>query len=126
MKKIFVILLCFFPFSVFAENFRVVPEDFSNTDFHNNIWYFGSNNMDDIDKFLLEFNARFIERTIAKDNFSNLRQPYFSICERLLNRGRGVQIPNLIFSIMIICDDKYGIMLFWWRDSSNFMGGSCR
>jgi len=117
-KPLLVIFLCFISFSVFAEEFHIVTD--STTDFRNKLWYYGSNSMGDIDEFLNKFGFLYIERTIAKDQFNNLREPYYSICANLLNRGRGVSIPDRTFCIMIICDDKYGVMLFWWRDTLSF------
>jgi hypothetical protein len=76
--------------------------------------------MGDIDVFLHRFNYIHVERSIARDNFSRLQEPYYSRLENLLNRGRDIGIPDHIFRIMIICDEQYGVMLFWWSDTMSF------
>ena len=123
MKKFpLVIFSCFISVSVFAADFHRVPENFQNTDFRDKLWYYGTGAMGDVDEFLNKFAYLHIERTIAKDRFAGLMEPYYSICEKLLNRGRGVAIPKNTFNFMIICDTQYGVMLFWWDDISSFGG----
>jgi len=123
MKKLlFVILMFFIGFSIFAADFHRVPENFQNTNFRNKLWYYGTNGIGNVDEFLYKFAYLHIERTIEKDRFTGLKEPYYSICANLLNRGRGIAIPKNNFCIMIICDDKYGVMIFWWDDISSFGG----
>ena len=122
MKKIFAILLCCISFSVFAQDFHIVPQNFQNTDFRNKLWFFGANSMDDINIFNMRFQEMHIERIIMRDPLDRLREPYRSICVNLLNRGRNIGIPHYPFRIMIICDDRYGVKLLWWDDPSSFGG----
>ena len=121
MKKLLVILFCFISFSVFAEELHMVPQDIKNTDFHNKRWFWGTQSIGDaVFIFMNKFGNSHIERTIAKDNLSSLQEPYRSICKNLLDRGRNTEIPKMTFMVMIICDDKYGVLLYWWNDTQSF------
>jgi len=118
IRKILAILLCLISSSVFSQEGKFTRVTDDTRDFRNNLWYYGANSFGELDTFLYTFGYRHIERTIAEDNFAGLREPYYTICANLLNRGRNIAIPDRTFSIMIICDDKYGVMLFWWNDTS--------
>ena len=118
MKKILIILLCFISSSIFSQEVKYTRVTDDTRDFRNNVWWYGVNSFEENETFLLTFNNRHIERIIAKDNFSNLQEPYYTICKNLLDRGREIQTPSRAFETIIICDDKYGVMLFFWNDTS--------
>ena len=121
MKKLFLVLFCFISLSVYATEEVFMVQD-NTTDFRSKVWYFGSNNMDVMDSFFHRFNYLYVERTISRDDagsdFNSLRDPYRAALINLLNRGRGIAIPDQIFRVMIVCDDRYGVMLFWWNDTT--------
>ena len=123
MKNILVILFCFVSFSVFAQEskYTILTDDV--TDIRYKLWYRGINSMgDDVNEFFSNFDRKFVQRTIMRDNFNTLNEPLLSICKNLLDRGRDVAMRNSISMIMIICDDKYGVSLYWWNDRSSFGG----
>ena len=123
MKKLFVILFRFVSVSVFAQEGKYTIFTDDVTDIRYKLWYWGINSMGDgVNEFFSNFDRKFVQRTIAKDDFASLNEPYLSICKNLLDRGRNISIPNLTTRVMIICDDKYGVLLYWWNDTSSFGG----
>ncbi|MCL2070387.1 MAG: hypothetical protein FWH19_05320 [Treponema sp.] len=124
MRKILLFLFCVFPLSLLAaEEVFFAPMEYNairDYDFRNKYSYAGSNDMDDMDIFFLSFNELHRERLISNDNdqgprFRNLPAPERTILFNLLERGRGIPIPNNAFSASIICDDTHGVILFWAR-----------
>jgi len=122
MKKILVIILCFISFSLFSEELHYLPENYQNTDLRNKVWFWGTNSIGNVDEFLYKFGYFHNKETISENNLGSLTEPYRTICVNLLNRGRGIPIPATTYRFMLICDDKYGVMIFWWNDTSTFGG----
>jgi hypothetical protein len=123
MRKIFVILF-FISISVFAQEGKFTRITPNTTDFRNNVWYFGSTEFNVMDNFFFTFNRDFVKRTISDDEgsnlFVNLNNSYKEILGNLFNRGKGLAFPSHPLRTVIICDDKYGVMIFWWNDTSSF------
>ena len=119
MKKIFVILFLTLPLGLFAQGYTVLTDD--TTDIRNNVWFWSTNYLN-VDEFLVRFNTTFVKERIT-DRTSTLPEPHWTICQNLLNRGRNIALPNAVNRVMIICDDTYGVLIWWWNDTSTF-GGS--
>ena len=119
MRRIFIILLFFVSLSVTAEELHYLTNKV--TDIRNKVWYYGTNSFDGIETFLMRFNNQFVKRTIATDNFAGLSGQNYSICKSLLDRGRVMDsIPRMTFMVMIICNENYGVLIYWWDDTSSF------
>jgi len=124
MKKIFVIAFCFISFSVFAEHgFTLLPRDFQNADIRNNVWFFGTDSFPMQETFLAEFTQAHMRRIIMEYDFRGLPEPYLSMCRDLLNRGRGMPLPATVHMFLIITNDTHGVLIWWWNDRADFMGG---
>ena len=115
MKRIFIILLFFVSLSITAEELHNLTDDV--TDIRNKVWFYGTN-FPDPEAFRLKFYNQFVKRIIIKDSLVNLYKQN-SICKSLIDRG-SIPIPEMTSMIEIICNDKYGIFIYWWNDTSSF------
>jgi len=119
MKKIFIILLFFVCLSITAEELHYLTDDV--TDIRNKVWFYGTNSFNEIDEFLLRFNNQFVAKIIATNNFSSLSGQNWTICKSLLNRGELLSsVPVATCMVQIICDNNYGVLLYFWNDTSSF------
>jgi hypothetical protein len=75
------------------------------------------------DEFLLGFSLEVNE--IASNNGAKLtrllREPYLSIYNGFLDVGRTVYLrDDVVNNIVIICNDRYGIIFWFWNDTTSF------
>jgi hypothetical protein len=65
-----------------------------------------------------------LKRTLSDDEghslFINVEGNDRRILANLLNRGKGIAFPSHPLRTVIICDDKYGVMIFYWNDTTSF------
>jgi len=119
MKRIFVILLFFISLSITAEELHYLTDDIM--DIRNKVWYYGTNSFNEIDDFKLRFKNQFVKKIIITDKFSSLSGENFTICKNLLFRGELLSsVPLATCMIQIICDENYGVLLYFWNDTSSF------
>jgi len=124
MKKIFVVLFCFITVSLFSleDLYLVDPE--RTTDFRNKVWYYGTNSISNMEEFLYRFHYLFVKEAILDEpggNFDIIRNSHlFPMWTALLNRGRDHKVPGHIFMVMIVCNDRYGVLVYCWDDQVSF------
>ena len=124
MRKIFILVFCFVSVSVFTQEGKYTILKDVTADVRNNVWYWGTNSMEEVDEFLYKFFYFHKEESIMKDMFGSMNEFHTAICKKLLDRCRNIAIPNQTFRMMISCDDNYGVMIFWWQDNSTFGGAT--
>ena len=122
MKKIFVILFFTMPIGLFAQNFPVVTGDIGNiTDFRNKIWYqyVGM----DYEHITVPFFNNFVEKEITNNAMTLRGTQYEAVCQKLFDQHNAANNRGDIGGdsrVVIVCDDTYGIIVYWWNDISSF------
>ena len=119
MKKIFIILLLAIPFGLFAQDFPVVTGEI--TDFRNKIWWAYTENWEIT---VNEFRDNFVDKEIGKWPSDLRGTPYESICQKLFDRHNNADEITAHSRVVIVCDDTYGIICWWWNDNQPFGGNT--
>jgi len=114
MKRIFIILF-FVSLSITAEELHYLTNNV--TDIRNKVWYYGTNSFNEIDDFLFQFNNQFVKKTITT-KVNSLTGQNLSIYRSLYNRILDMDIMTCM--VQIVCNDKYGVLIYLWNDTSSF------
>jgi hypothetical protein len=119
MKKILVILFLTVPIGLFAQNFPVVTGEI--TDYRNKIWYQYTEQFETV---TIPFFGNYVEKVIGKWPGDLHGTPYESICQRLFDLHNNADEILAYSRVVIVCDDTYGLLAYWWNDNQPFGGNT--
>ena len=121
MKKLFVMLFCLVAAFVSAEEIHyTIPQGFldGTADIRNKIFWWPFDSQESMQGVEAQFNNLYIQEVIQRGDFSRMPVHLHPIARDILDRGRPTFGPVSNFYILLITDDRYGVLWAFWNDTT--------